>query len=201
MLGRFDRARTILAETRAELAERGAGVLLANITAFESAWVELWAGDPAAAAEFGAEGWRLYEELGQQTHLSLTAGVLAQAFYALDRLDEADAWTERAAEVGTIDAENEMLWRQVKAKLLARGGEHAEAERIARQAVAGGDESEMTNVQGDCYADLGDVLLLAGKPEEAAEALVQALERYERKENLVMAERTRERLAALTPTP
>jgi len=59
----------------------------------------------------------------------------------------------------------------------------------------------MTNVQGDCYADLGDVLLLAGKPEEAAEALVQALERYERKENLVMAERTRERLAALTPTP
>ena len=66
-----------------------------------------------------------------------------------------------------------------------------------REAVASGDESEMTNVQGDCYADLGDVLLLAGKPEEAAEAL----ERYERKENLVMAERTRERLAALTPTP
>jgi tetratricopeptide (TPR) repeat protein len=201
MLGRCDVARTILAETRAELAERGVGVLLANITAFESAWVELWAGDPAAAAEFGAEGWRLYEELGQQTHLSLTAGVLAQAFYALDQLDEADAWTERAAEVGAIDAENEMLWRQVKAKLLARRGEHAEAERIAREAVASGDESEMTNVQGDCYADLGDVLLLAGKPEEAAEALVQALERYERKENLVMAERTRERLAALTPTP
>ena len=36
MLGRFDEARAILAEARAELAERGGGILLANITAFES---------------------------------------------------------------------------------------------------------------------------------------------------------------------
>ena len=36
MLGRFDEARAILAEARAELAERGGGVLLADITAFES---------------------------------------------------------------------------------------------------------------------------------------------------------------------
>ena len=35
MLGRFDEARAILAEARAELAERGGGVLLANITAFD----------------------------------------------------------------------------------------------------------------------------------------------------------------------
>ena len=55
-LGRFDEARRILAESRAELAERGGGILLANITAAESVWVELWAGDPAAAAEFAAEG-------------------------------------------------------------------------------------------------------------------------------------------------
>ena len=49
MLGRFDEARAILAEARAELAERGGGVLLAAITAFVSVWVELWADDPAAA--------------------------------------------------------------------------------------------------------------------------------------------------------
>ena len=35
MLGRFDEARAILAEARAELAERGGGVLLATITAFD----------------------------------------------------------------------------------------------------------------------------------------------------------------------
>ena len=165
MLGRFDEARTILAETRAELAERGAGVLLANITAFESVWVELWAGDPTAAAEFGAEGWRLYEELGEQSFLPTAAGHLARALYALDRLDEADAWAGRAAELGASDdAWTQMLWRQVRAKVLARRGEHAEAELLAREAVAICDETDMLNAQGDAYADLAEVLMLAGRP-------------------------------------
>jgi hypothetical protein len=59
----------------------------------------------------------------------------------------------------------------------------------------------MLDLQGNVYADLGEVFLLAGKPDEGAAALEQAVERYERKENLVMAERTRDRLAALTPKP
>ena len=198
MLGRFDEARAILAETRTELEERGAGVLLANITAYESAAVELWAGDPEAAAEFGAEGWRLYLELGEQHFLPLAAGNLAQAAYELDRLDEADAWAGRAAELGSSgNAWTEMLWRQVKAKVLARRGEHAEAERLAREAVAICDETDMLNAQGDVYADLGEVLLLAGKPDDAAAALEQALERYERKGNIVSAQRTRARIADL----
>jgi hypothetical protein len=96
MLGRFDEARAILAETRTELAERGGGRLLANIIGGESVWLELWAGDPAAAAAFGTEGRRLYEELGAQPPLA--AGNLARALYALDRLDDADAWAGRAVE-------------------------------------------------------------------------------------------------------
>ena len=103
MLGRFDEARAILTEARAELAERGGGVLLANITAFESAGVELWADDPAAAAEFGAEGFRLYEALGERTSPVGRGALLAQALYVLDRLDEADAWASRAAQLGASD--------------------------------------------------------------------------------------------------
>jgi tetratricopeptide (TPR) repeat protein len=198
MLGRFDEARTILAETRAALAERGAGVLLANVTAFESVWVELWAGDPSAAAELGAEGWRLYLELGEQGSLPTAAGYLAQALYALDRLDEADAWARRAAELAASEkAWKEMLWRQVRAKLLARSGEHAEAERLAREAAAICDQTDMLNAQGDVYADLAEVLLLAGKPDDAAAALEQAHERYERKGNIVSAQRAQARLAEL----
>ena len=59
------------------------------------------------------------------------------------------------------------------------------------------DETEMLDAQGDVYADLGEVLVLAGRAEEAAEALGEALARYERKGNVVMAARTRERLRAL----
>jgi class 3 adenylate cyclase/tetratricopeptide (TPR) repeat protein len=195
MLGRFDEARAILGESRAELGERGLGVLLANITAFESVWVELWAGDPAAAAEFGAEGWKMYEELGERIFLSAAAGNLAQALYALDRLDEADAWARRGEKLGLADEDENC--RRVRAKVLARRGEHGEAERLASEAVTSCDQTDALNTQGDAYADLAEVLVLAGKPNDAAAALEQALQRYERKGNVVSLRRTRARLAKL----
>jgi predicted ATPase len=198
MLGRLDEARTILAETRAALAERGGGVLLANITAAESVWVELWAGDAAAAAEFGAKGWGLYEELGEELSHPIAAANLARALYALDRLDEAEAWAGRAAELGGSDySGSAMLSRQVRAKVLARRGELDEAERLAREAVAVGEDTDWLDGQGDAYADLAEVLTLAGNPDEAGAALEEALARYKRKGNVVLAERARARLAEL----
>ena len=53
-----------------------------------------------------------------------------------------------------------MLSRQVKAKVLARRGEHAEAQRLTREAVTIGDDSDLLDMQGDAYADLTEVLLL-----------------------------------------
>jgi len=200
MLGRFDEARAILAEARAELAERGTGMGLASTTGMESVDVELWAGDPAAAAELGAEACRLLDDLGEKTILSNAAGKLAQALYALDQLEEADAWAGRAAELRASDALTQMLWRQVRAKVLARRGQHVEAESLAREAVAIGEDTDMLDAQGDTYTDLGEVLLLTGKPDEAAAALEQALERYERKGNRVSAQRAQARLAELQDT-
>ena len=197
-LGRFDEARAIVAEARAELAERGGVIPLATAWGITSVDVELLAGDPAAAAEFAQEGCRLLDELGDKSFQSGAAGMLAQALYALDRIEEADAWAIRCAELGASDdAYTQVLWRRVRAKVLARRGDHVEAERLASEAVAVGEETDMLDCQGDTYADLGEVLFLAGRPREAAEALEQALERFERKGNFVMAERTRERLAAL----
>jgi hypothetical protein len=85
----------------------------------------------------------------------------------------------------------------VRAKVLARRGEHAEAERLAREAVAIGEGTDMLSEQGDAYADLAEVMALGTRPKDAAEALEQALARYERKENIVMADRVRARLADL----
>ena len=53
------------------------------------------------------------------------------------------------------------------------------------------------NAQADTYADLWEVLMLAGRREEAVGALEHALARYEAKENVVSAGRMRERLATL----
>ena len=92
---------------------------------------------------------------------------------------------------------NEMIWRQVRAKVLAHRGRHAEAERLAREAVAMSGGTETLNGQGDANADLAEVLVLAGRAEDATEAFEQALARYERKGNVVMAARMRDRLEGL----
>ncbi|HXD70876.1 MAG TPA: hypothetical protein VN615_13520 [Gaiellales bacterium] len=183
---------------RAHLAERGGGILLACITAFESVRLELLAGDPAAATELAGTGFRMHEELGDQDHLAESAGLMAQALYALDRLDDADAWAGRAAELGTTAyPTKEMSWRRVRALVLARRGEHTEAERLAREAAAIGEGIDRLADQGDANADLAEVLLLGGKDDDAAAALAQALDSYERKGHLVMAGRVRDRLTAL----
>jgi Tetratricopeptide repeat len=81
----------------------------------------------------------------------------------------------------------QMLWRQVRAKVLARHGDLTGAEPLARAAVAIGERIDMISMQGDAYVDLGEVLVLAGKPEEAFAAFGEAIERYERKGNLASA--------------
>jgi tetratricopeptide (TPR) repeat protein len=131
--------------------------------------------------------------------LSGAAGMLAQVLYGLDRLEDAETWAGRAAELGASDdALTQMLSRQVRAKVLARRGQNAEAERLAREAVAIGAKTDLLDAQGDVYGDLAEVLLLAGKPGDAVAALEQALGRYERKGNLVMAGRARMRLEELS---
>ena len=156
------------------------------------------AGDPAAAAELGAEGCRLLEALGERAFLSTAAGTLAQALYALDRLGEAETWATRAAELGAADdVPTQMLWRQVKAQVLARRGDHAEAERLAREAVAIGERTDDIEALAGACRDLGEVLVLAGRPKDAATALEQTAALYERKGNVVMAERVHNRRAAL----
>jgi len=198
MLGRRDEARALLAELRAELAERGgAQAMVGGIESYGMV-VELLAGDLEAAAAAGEESCRLLDELGRLSESSTTAGGLAGVYYELGRLDDAERWAARAAELGAEeDAITQMLWRQARARVLAGRGEYDEAERLAREAVGVGETTEDLNSKAETWADLGEVLTLAGRPQEAAEALEQAIARFEAKENLVMAGRMRERLAAL----
>jgi class 3 adenylate cyclase/tetratricopeptide (TPR) repeat protein len=196
MLGRLHEAREMVTQARSDLVDRGGGLELALLIGFPAFYVEHIAGDPSRAVALGEEGCRLLEALGDRAYLSTVAGGLALALYALDRLDDADTQAARAAELGSShDVWTQMLWRRARAKILARRDEHLEAERVAREAVALSDETDGLDAQGDAYADLAEVLVLGGRPDEAAAALAQALDRYERKGNLASAERILERLA------
>jgi hypothetical protein len=59
------------------------------------------------------------------------------------------------------------------------------------------NRSSRLNFQGEALCDLADVLEAAGRGEEAAGVLAEALDRYERKKNIPMARRVRDRLASL----
>ncbi len=201
MIARFAEARAILTELRAQLADQGSVIPLALATGFLSVAVELLAGDPAAAAAFADEGCRLFEAAGERSWLSSVVGRLALALDELDRLDEADAAAGRAAELGASDdALTQMLWRQARAKVLARRGDIAEAERLAREAVAIGAETQMPDSLGEAQSDLAEVLMLAGRTAEAVAAFREALALFERKGNLAMAERMTTRLRKLAPS-
>jgi tetratricopeptide (TPR) repeat protein len=122
---------------------------------------------------------------------------LAQALLALGRDDEAEQWLERGHGTAPTDERlPRMLWRQVRGKVLARRGELEEGERLAREAVALAEETDMLNAHADALIDLSEVLTFAG--EDAQAELEQALALYERKGNLVVADRTRSKLAEVT---
>ena len=141
MLGRFDEARAALAAIRTELADRGGGLLLGALTGIESTEVELWAGDARAAASLGAEGCRLLDELGDEGFLSNAASCFARALYAVEQLDEAEAWAERAREISpSDDLFAQMGWRPVLAKIRARRGAHSRGGAPSRR--SSGDRSK-----------------------------------------------------------
>jgi tetratricopeptide (TPR) repeat protein len=195
MLGRVEEARAIIAETRAGTADRGGRLELAVFTGQQSAEIELLAGDPAAAADLATEGCRQLESLGEHYFQSPMLARLARILCILDRLDDVDELVERVRRVGASDeGEVGSRWRQAKAVALARRGRHAEAEELARAAVAIAETTDILNNRADAYADLAEVLALAGKADEATEALREALDRYTRKGNVVMSRRIRERL-------
>jgi tetratricopeptide (TPR) repeat protein len=100
----------------------------------------------------------------------------------------------------TDDVTNQILFRRVRAKLLARKGKQDRAEQLAREAVAIGEQTDVLNERGDALSDLAEVLAIAGLPQDAAAELEKALALYQLKGNLVLAERTQTRLAKLLAT-
>ena len=122
---------------------------------------------PSAAERAVRPSCELLEELGEVGYRFVAVSQLAASLYVLGRLDEAEELT-RAAETSapSDDIASQMLWRQVRAQVLARRGERAEAERIARAAVALAGRTDMLNFQANSIADLAEVYALAGRTEE-----------------------------------
>ena len=77
--------------------------------------------------------------------------------------------------------------------ILARQGDHANAVDLARQSADLARRTDYVNSAAATLLALAEVLTLAGDLGHALAITTEALTIYERKGNLVMAQRTRER--------
>jgi predicted ATPase/class 3 adenylate cyclase/DNA-binding winged helix-turn-helix (wHTH) protein len=196
MEGRFERARELLAASNSAFEELGLTLTLA--VSHHTAMVELLAGDPTAAERSLRRAYGPLEQMGDKAMLSTTAALLAQALLAQHRDEEAERYAELSEELAAPDdLITQVLWRGVRARILAGRGNTHDAWRLARQAVALSERSDFINDRGDALVELAIVHRHAGHLEHSRAAMAEALQLYERKGNAVAAERARAELAEL----
>jgi hypothetical protein len=142
------------------------------------------------------------EAANKTAELSTYSAWLGRYLCALGRYEEAAPLAQQSRDLGDEqDALTQIEWRRVQALVLSHRNEHAEAERLAREAVAIAENSDSPVWQGDAVADLAQVLDAAGRHDDSIAAWQQALDHYERKGVIPLAQRTRKRIAALQATP
>jgi ATP/maltotriose-dependent transcriptional regulator MalT len=168
-------------------------------TSMIAAFVELHAGDAAAAGRAARAGYDVLCGMGEKGFLSSVAGYLAEAAFLQGSLDEALQYCDVAAgAAGQWDLEGQSYWRDTRARVLARRGEADEAERLARESVELLAPTDYLSRRADSLTALADVLLVTGRGPEARPALAESLALYEQKGDVVYAARAR---AALTDLP
>jgi tetratricopeptide (TPR) repeat protein len=198
--GRFDESRALYAELTRDLFERGAR-LMALAMAMGSGWYELLAGETARALELLGESWAGLGELGEKGNRSTIGAIYADALARAGRADEAD---QVLCEVDGIASPDDFV--TVAQAVMARGmiasvrGDHDRAVELAREGAAIADASEYLTQRHDAWMELGEVLLAAGRVEEARAALARSRELAEQKGSTAVVDRVDALLrAAATP--
>ncbi len=152
------------------------------------------AGDHEAASSYLRTVCDWLDTTGDHARLATYLPLLGRSLCRLGRFDEAEQLAKRAHAIDEDDPMTQVYVCQVLARVDAHRGDLAEAERLAREAVAESERTDSLNMQAESLCDLGEVLAAAGRLDEAEAALEQALERCERKKNLALARQVRERL-------
>ncbi len=168
------------------------------VAAFWHSFIHVWRGDHEVAESELRHTYESLRALGERSHFSSIAHALANLEYARGRYDDAELLTRECEQASRAnDVHSQILWRSIRAKVFARREAFADAERLAREAVAFGEESDFLLARADAHADLAEVLELAGRSDEAADALEGAIDLYEWKGNLLAAGACRARLESL----
>ena len=159
--------------------------------------IEMLAGNAAAAEQELAHGCEILERMGERGLRSTLTAFLARALAAQERFDEAEERTRyREETAGADDLVTQVVWRSTRAVVLAHRGERpGPAESMAEEATALSADTDFLDLRASALAGLAEVLVLAGRDDDAAVAAESATATFERKGNVVAARRA----AALVP--
>ncbi|HWI10701.1 MAG TPA: tetratricopeptide repeat protein, partial [Burkholderiaceae bacterium] len=203
MNAEFDKARELYRRGRALLRDLGQGVNAAS-TGLDVARVEWLAGDLVAAERELRGDLDFLAQRGETFFLPTMAAQLSRIVRDLGDADEALALSKTAEEAATEDdTASQVLWRVARATLVARHGDLAEAEALARRAVELSGGTDAPIFQADALVELASVLSLGGRVDEARTTLGAALGLYTDKGDIVSAARAAalaDRLEPSTPS-
>ncbi len=200
MLGDFGPARRAVAEAKAIVEDLGFVWHRAGV-ASAAGFVEMLAGDYAAAEQELRVGYELVEQAGMTGSYYGMAlrEELAGALYAQGRFEDAKELSEASErDAAPDDIQTQVLWRAIRAKVLANEGRVEEAESFARAAVGLVEQTEFVIVHANALMDLAEVLRLAGRSDAAIPVAQEACDLYRRKGDRVSAKRARAVLAELS---
>jgi tetratricopeptide (TPR) repeat protein len=199
MRGNFEVARAAIARPRLVLQELGNTFGLAGMTD-TAGDIERYAGDIDAEERERRSGYEAFRRMGAQGYQATWSAWLARPLVDLGRHEEALELTrESEAMAAADDITAQIPWREARAMIQARKGEREESEKLAREAVEIAELTDWLNMQGDAQMALADVLRLAERSKDALDAARVALDRYERKGNVVAAGWVRTLLEELAP--
>jgi class 3 adenylate cyclase/tetratricopeptide (TPR) repeat protein len=188
--GRTGEARELLARGRADMGELSEWLWVVPPVYF--GLYASWEDDPTGAERELRPAYEALRRIGEQSHFSSLATVLAQAVYAQGRYEDADVLAGEARDASRlIDVQCQTISRTVKAKVLARRGERSAAEELAREAIEFVEESDFLPVRGEALVDVAEVFQLIGRADEAGPALEAAVRLHEQKGNAAAAARAR----------
>jgi tetratricopeptide (TPR) repeat protein len=189
MRGDFGEARRLWASASGQYEELGLGYRRA-VRSTIAADIETLAGDDEAAERELRRGYDTLASMGEKGARAVLAAYLADCLARRGRDDEAAEFTEIAASLAAADdLVPQVLYRSVRAKILARSGELDQAEELAREAAAMVDSTDFPDLQALTLLSLAEVLEAAAKTEESAKLVDRASRLYEKKGNIVAGRR------------
>ncbi len=195
--GDFDAARAEADAALAELEDVGMLVLRGGGAGSRSR-IEWLAGDDVAGERVLREGWELLGSLAETGFRSSVGGLLAETLLRQGRLEEAESIL---AEVDAIsqpdDVEPQVRQRFVRGGILARRGDLDGGIALVHEAVDLAARTDYFDVRTDALLALADVLALAGRNAEAADAVAEARVVFEQKGHVVGVRRAQRLLEEL----